>query len=222
MPDSASAKPALPPGLYAITPDWNEWAAGDADLLARTEAILAGGCRWLQYRDKTATPAQQNQRATALKALCQRYQARLIINDNLALAQHVGADGVHLGTDDGDLAAARAALGSTAIIGATCYQSLARAEAAIAAGASYIAFGAVYPSPTKPAALRADFALFQQALAWGVPACAIGGITLDNAAPVVAAGAHWLAVISDLYAPAADLTSITTRAAAFLQLYAGR
>lgn len=222
MPDSATAKPALPPGLYAITPDWNEWAAGDADLLARSEAILAGGCRWLQYRDKTATPTQQNQRATALKTLCQRYQARLIINDDVALAQQTGADGVHLGADDGSLAVARATLGPAAIIGATCYQSLARAETAIAAGASYIAFGAIYPSLTKPAALRADFALFQQAKVLGAPACAIGGITLDNAAPVVAAGAHWLAVISDLYAPAATLTAITTRAAAFQQLYAGR
>lgn len=209
----------LPPGLYAITPDWNEWAAGEADLLARTEAILAGGCHWLQYRDKTAMPAQQIERATALKILCQRYQAHLIINDNVALARQVGADGVHLGVEDGDLAAARATLGPMAIIGATCYQSLARAEAAMAAGASYVAFGAVYPSPTKPAALQAGFSLFRHARASGIPACAIGGITLQNAAPVVAAGAHWLAVISDLYAPDADLASVTARALAFRKFY---
>lgn len=212
-------KADLPSGLYAITPDWNGWPAGDADLLARTEALLAGGCRWLQYRDKTATPARQSRRATALNLLCQRYEARLIINDSLSLALDCGAAGVHLGAEDGDLVAARTTLGPSAILGATCYQSLTRARQAIAAGADYVAFGAVYPSPTKPAALRADLSLFQQAKALGLPACAIGGITLENAAPVVVAGARWLAVIADLYAPQATLAAITARAAAYQALF---
>lgn len=204
-------------GLYAITPDWPSLA----DPLQAVEAVLRGGCRWLQYRDKSAAPAEAAQRARALLAVCRRHQARLIINDDLALALEISADGVHLGGTDGDLAAARAALPPGMILGASCYGDFARAQAAVAAGADYVAFGAVYASPTKPLAPRAELDLFRRARAeLPVPACAIGGITLDNAAPVIAAGADLIAVITDLFAPP-DTAALAARAAAYQHLFQG-
>jgi thiamine-phosphate pyrophosphorylase len=207
-------------GLYAITPDTSDTDA----LLAVAAAVLAGGCRWLQYRNKTADAALRRLQATALADLCRAEAAGLIVNDDIELAQTVGAAGVHLGQDDGDLVAARRRLGPNAILGASCYQDFARARAAVAAGASYVAFGAVYPSPTKPAAGRADRALFVRARAeLPVPVCAIGGIRLDNAAPLVAAGAQLIAVISDIFpdidTPARPHAAIRARAAAYQALF---
>jgi thiamine-phosphate pyrophosphorylase len=124
----------------------------------------------------------------------------LIINDDLALALAIGADGVHLGRDDGDPAEARRALGPGRILGVSCYDEWARAEAGAAAGVDYLAFGAVYPSPTKPHAPRAGLELLARAKReLGLPVAAIGGITLDNAPPLIAAGASLLAVISDVF-----------------------
>lgn len=183
-------------GLYAITPD----GLPRVDLLARVEAALAGGCRWLQLRDKTQPPAELLVRAHALRALTRRYGARLIVNDDLVLALLVDADGVHLGKDDGDWRLARAILGPERLLGVSCYADLARAQAAVAAGADYVAFGAVFPSLTKPqAALLPPHFIAQAKAALPVPLCAIGGITLDNAPPIMAAGADMLAVISDLF-----------------------
>jgi thiamine-phosphate pyrophosphorylase len=187
----------------------------DAVPLEIVAAVLQGGCRWLQYRDKGATPAQKRERAQALAALCRQYGAALLINDDVELALAVGAAGVHLGRDDGDIAAARARLGAGAILGASCYNEWDRAVAAAAAGADYLAFGAVHSSPTKPAAARAPLDLLGRARQLGLPVCAIGGITLDNAPPVIAAGADLLAVITDLFA-AADPCG---RAAAFQSLF---
>lgn len=205
----------LPGGLYAITPDWDSLPAP----LAAAEAVLQGGCRWLQYRDKAATPAQRATRAQSLQALCQTYGARLIINDDWQLALACGAAGVHLGGEDGDLAAARAALPKTMILGASCYGDFARAQAAVVAGADYVAFGAVYPSPTKPHAPRAELSLFTRARQeLPVPACAIGGITLDKALPVIAAGADLIAVITDLFA-LPDTAALAARAAAYQRLF---
>lgn len=201
-------------GLYAVTPDG--LAAGT--LLAQVDAALAGGVRWLQFRDKSADSGQRLALATALQARCAVVGARLIINDDVDLALAVDAAGVHLGADDGDLAAARHRLGPQRILGATCYADLARAERAAAAGVDYLAFGAVYPSPTKPAAVHAPLALLREARErFGLPLAAIGGITLDNAAPVVAAGADLLAVISDLF----QAPDITARARHFQQLFTG-
>ncbi|MQY51518.1 thiamine phosphate synthase [Rhodocyclus gracilis] len=186
-------------GLYAITPD----GLPEAPLLAYAEAALAGGAQFLQLRDKSSDAARRARLGHALAALCRRYDARFIVNDDVAMALAVAADGVHLGGDDGDLAAARLALPAGSLLGASCYADFARAQAAQAAGADYVAFGAVYGSPTKPLAARADLALFTRARAeLSVPCCAIGGITLANAAPVIAAGAQLLAVISDLFVPA--------------------
>lgn len=201
-------------GLYAITPD----GMAEHDLLARVAAALRGGTRIIQFRDKASGAPRRRETALALRDLTRPFGARLIINDDLALALDVDADGVHLGGDDGDLAAARQALGPGRILGASCYADFERARAAVRAGADYVAFGAVFASPTKPDAVRADLSLFERCRTeLGVPACAIGGITLDNAARVVAAGADMLAVITDLFL-AAD---IEVQARAFQTLFHG-
>jgi len=194
-------------GLYAITP---EAAASDA-LLRQVAQALEGGIAALQYRRKGR---QDIQEARALLAQCRRRSVPFIVNDDLALALECGADGVHLGRDDGDVAAARSRLAGK-FLGASCYDSLAVARAAVAAGADYVAFGSVFPSPTKPAAAQAPHALFGQARALGVPLVAIGGITLQNAPQLLEAGADCLAVISDLF----DAADITGRARAYGKLF---
>ncbi|NTV93791.1 MAG: thiamine phosphate synthase [Thiobacillus sp.] len=183
-------------GLYAITPDWGDTAR----LIEVTGAILRGGCRVLQYRNKATTSCHRDEQAVALRGLTRRYGALLIVNDDIDLALACEADGVHLGGEDGDLAAARKRLGPDRLLGASCYQSLDLAEAAAHAGVDYIAFGSFYASPTKPLAKRADPSLIGAAKArLGLPVCGIGGIDLSNAAPLVAAGADLLAVISAVY-----------------------
>ncbi len=187
-----------PRGLYAVTPD--ALADDPLRLLAACAAALAGGAVLLQYRDKRSAPARREQNAIALLALCRAHGGRLIINDDAALAARIGADGAHLGASDGSLTEARAQLGPDALIGASCGDSLARAEAAIAAGASYVAFGRYFASNTKPDAPPASLATLTMARnRFVVPLCAIGGITPDNGAPLIAAGADWLAAIDGLF-----------------------
>jgi len=186
-------------GLYAITPDWNDTRR----LLEVTEAILGAGCRVLQYRNKQTSDCHRQEQAVALRGLTRKYKARLIINDDLDLTLFAEADGVHLGEDDGQLAAARQRLdaaGAGKLLGASCYQSLPLALAAAQAGADYLAFGSFFASLTKPQAKRADPSLIKAAKhETGLPVCAIGGITADNANVLVAAGADLLAVITALY-----------------------
>jgi thiamine-phosphate pyrophosphorylase len=186
-------------GLYAITPDWNDTRR----LLDVTEALLAGGCRVLQYRNKQTSDCHRQEQAVALRGLTRKFAARLIINDDLNLALFCEADGVHLGEDDGLLVSARQRLDATGtgkILGASCYQSLPLALAAANAGVDYLAFGSFFASPTKPQAKRADPALINAAKGeTGLAVCAIGGITLANAGALVAAGADLLAVITALY-----------------------
>ena len=196
-------------GLYAITDGPRD------DLLDVAAQALAGGARLLQYRDKTPDHARRHAEARALQQLCHRHGAALIVNDDVALALAIRADGVHLGKQDGELASARAALGGTAIIGVSCYDSIDRARTAVAAGADYIAFGAFFPSPTKPHAPRAMPGLLRQSAALGVPRVAIGGITPDNAPSLVEAGADFLAVISAVFS-AGDVRAAAQR---FAQLY---
>lgn len=199
-------------GLYAVTP---ERADGGA-LLADVEAALAGGCRVVQLRDKLSPMAERLARARALRAATLRHGALLLINDDLALCRLVDADGVHLGRDDGDLALARRLLGPEKILGASCYADLARAQAAEQAGADYVAFGAAFPSPTKPEAENATVDLFFRAkTALTVKVCAIGGITAANAPTLLAAGADLLAVITDLF----SAPDIAARAAAYQRLF---
>ena len=184
-------------GLYAVTPDLADTAA----LLTKTQAALAGGARLLQYRNKTADENLRREQAAALRDLCRRYGAMLIINDHVELACEIDADGVHVGADDASVDAARNQLGHGKIIGATCSNDLQRALAAAAQGADYVAFGSFFASAVKPGAVRAPLALLQQARRRiTVPVVAIGGITLDNAAQLIDAGADAVAVISALFA----------------------
>ncbi len=199
-------------GLYAVTPD----LADTADLLQRSEQALLGGARWLQYRNKAATAGLQHAQARALLELCRRHGARFIINDDLALTLDIGADGVHLGREDGDLAAARAALGAGRLLGVSCYTEIERAREAARRGADYIAFGSFFASPTKPDAPRAPLSLVAAAKSkLGLPVCAIGGITLENAPQLLGAGCDLLAVISDLF----GREDIRARAAAYTSLF---
>jgi len=183
-------------GLYLVTPD----TADSETLLARVERALSGRPALLQYRSKQADAVLRHAQALALAILCRQAGVRFIVNDSLELALAVGADGVHLGRDDGDLRAARRALGAERILGVTCYNEWSRAQEAVAAAADYVAFGAVFASPTKPAAVHAPLELLTRARhELGVPVAAIGGITLVNAPAAIAAGADLLAVISDVF-----------------------
>jgi len=190
-----SASPT-PRGVYLITPDEPDTAR----LLARTAPLLAAGATWLQYRNKSASDALRREQATALQALCAAHGVPLIVNDDPELAQAIGAAGVHLGGTDGDIGAARSLLGPDAIIGASCYDQLANAEHAVAAGASYVAFGAFFPTTTKVTSSRAHPDLLRQSAALGVPRVAIGGLSPDNVGPIIDAGADLLAVVSGIYA----------------------
>ena len=183
-------------GLYLITPD----TADSAALLQVVERALAGRPALLQYRSKHPDAALRREQATAIAALCRRAAVPFIVNDSLELALAVAADGVHLGRDDGDLHAARAALGPERILGVTCYNEWTRAEEGVAAGADYVAFGAVFASATKPAAVHAPLELLTRARReLQLPVAAIGGITLENAPQAIAAGADLLAVIADVF-----------------------
>ena len=182
-------------GLYAVTPD----IADTAILVARVEAALAGGASAIQYRNKTADAALRRVQAEALARVHAVRGGLYIVNDDAALAAAVGADGVHLGEDDGSLAAAREILGPESIIGISCYDQFELAEAAVATGADYVAFGSFFPSSVKPDARRAGLALLERATSLGVPVVAIGGITADNAGELMRAGAHAVAVISAVF-----------------------
>ena len=183
-------------GLYAVTPDVVETAL----LLAKVETVLAAGARLLQYRNKSADLVKRGEQARALRAVCRRHAATLIINDDVTLARAIDADGVHVGADDPALALAREQLGSQKIIGVSCYDDLQRARAAATQGADYVAFGSFFASAVKPGAVRAPLSVLPAARALGVPVVAIGGITLDNAGGLIAAGADAVAVISALFA----------------------
>lgn len=208
MPHPAASRPR---GVYLLTPDEGDTAR----LLQQTAPLLAAGVHWLQYRNKTASDTLRRQQATALQALCAAHGVPLIINDDAGLAHAVGAAGAHLGEDDGALAAARALLGPDAILGASCYDDPALAERAVAAGASYVAFGAFFPSRSKTTTRRAHPDLLRQSAALGVPRVAIGGLTPDNVRPVISAGADLIAVISSVYQAADPVAALRAYLACF-------
>lgn len=196
---TALLRPTMPThGLYAIT------NGPRADLLEAARAALDGGAAMLQYRDKSRDHNRRNDEARALAAVCDEFHVPLIINDDVALARACGAAGVHLGEDDADIADARAALGTAAIIGVSCYDSLQRAADATKAGADYLAFGAFFPTRTKAVTRRATPGLLGVAQAFGLPLVAIGGITPDNGGSLIDAGADFLAVVSGVFG-AADI-----------------
>jgi len=203
-------------GLYAIT---DSELLADGRLLPYAEAALRGGVRLLQYRDKSDEDARRLREAEALRDLCLRHGAQLLINDDLELAVRLGV-GVHLGQEDGSLSAARALLGPDVVVGATCHGQLELAEQAAADGASYLAFGRFFNSRTKPGAPAASPELLEQAAArFAQPLVAIGGVTLDNAPQLIRRGAAMVAVIHALFgADSAD--EVERRARAFSQLFA--
>ena len=183
-------------GLYLVTPDWDD----TKHLIAVSRAAIEGGATVLQYRHKTASPALRLEQAGALRTLTRELGAFFIVNDDLELALAVAADGLHAGRDDGEVAALKTAANGRLEIGVSCYNDFDRARAAHAAGADYVAFGAMYASPTKPHAPSAPVELISRARReLGARVACIGGITADNAAPLVEAGADWVAVISDIY-----------------------
>ncbi len=184
-------------GLYAIT---DPALIPDRQLLPAAEAALRGGARLLQYRDKTATPAQRRHRASQLQTLCRQYGALFLVNDDPALAADIEADGVHIGQSDGGIARARQRLGPDKIIGVTCHGDLTLAEQAAEGGADYVAFGRFFPSRTKPQAPPADSAILQQARKrLAIPLVAIGGIDAENGGRLLEQGADALAVIHALF-----------------------
>lgn len=206
-------------GLYAITPEdiGRPAPAGSERVVAAAmdrvvAAVASGALCALQYRNKAGSQAQRLAEARELARLCRRFNVPLIINDDLELALEVDAAGLHLGQEDGDLAGARARLPGR-ILGASCYNQTELARRAVAAGADYVAFGSVFPSATKPGAVRAPLALFSLPLA--VPKVAIGGITLQNAPQVVAAGADCVAVITDLF----EAPDVAQRARDFAKIF---
>jgi thiamine-phosphate pyrophosphorylase len=199
-------------GLYAVTPEWGDTGR----LLQAVGLCLEGGVRWVQYRNKGGDVAQQHEQASELLALCRRFGARLIVNDNLRLADLIDADGVHLGKDDASVREARIILGPKKIIGVSCYNSLQQALEAEAAGADYVAFGSFFVSGTKPAAVAAPLPLLQEAKRQlTIPVVAIGGITPDNAGQLIEAGADALAVIAALF----DSPDIKATAQQFASLF---
>lgn len=197
-------------GLYAITPD-----TFSTETLARmVEKALEGGIAMLQYRNKQADDALRAEQAKALLRLTRARGVPLIINDDVALAEAIDADGAHVGRDDEGIAAARLRLPDK-LLGASCYASIAAARSAVDAGADHVAFGSIFSSSTKPGARRAPLDLFGQAKSLGVPLVAIGGITTENAAAVIAAGADCVAVIADLF----SATDIAGRAVCYQKLF---
>ncbi len=186
-------------GLYVIT---DRGLMGN-DLLVQAEQAISGGARLLQYRDKSTNTRRREQEAIALAQLCKRHDVSFIINDDPRLALKTGADGVHLGQNDGDIHSIRQSLGQDKIIGITCHGSLEKALAAEKAGADYVAFGRFSPSQTKPDAPLAEMdVLLQGRCRLAIPIVAIGGITIKNGSALISAGADMLAVIHGIFGAA--------------------
>lgn len=185
-------------GLYAIT---DPHLSPGLVVVEHVRQAIEGGARIIQYRDKTRHFEQQLKIAKQLKIMCQRKQAWFIINDSIELALACEADGIHLGKDDGTIQAARATLGTQAIIGVSCYNDLERAEKMQDLGVNYVAFGRFFASNTKPNAPQAQIETLQHAKQkLNIPVVAIGGITKANAHHLIAAGADSVAVIQGVFA----------------------
>ena len=193
--ETRAARAARLRGLYAITPE----VADAASLREQVNAAITGGAQAVQYRNKTAPREHRVAQARVLAELCRSRGILFIVNDDAELASQVGADGVHLGEDDGDPGVARLILGPGPVIGVSCYNDLARARAMADAGADYLAFGSLFASSNKPQARRASLELLGAARSLGVRIVGIGGIDAGNAAEVIEAGADAVAVISAVF-----------------------
>ncbi len=183
------------PKLYAISPEQKNTTI----LVKQIEAAIKGGVRLVQYRDKNLDAALRFEQTQALRKLCKEHNALLFINDDVELAKSSNADGVHLGQSDMPIMEARKQLGEKAIIGITCHNSLELALMAANQGANYLSFGCFFPSQTKPNAKPAELSILKQARIFHLPIVAIGGITLDNAALVIQAGADILAISAGIF-----------------------
>ena len=204
-------------GLYGVTD--SKLMPDDSTLLKRATAAIEGGMSILQYRDKSPDGKRRLQQATMLRELCDKAGVLFLINDDVDLAIASGAHGVHLGQSDEALMSARERLDEKAIIGISCENSLELARKAVDQGADYIAFGRFFPSLTKPDATPTPLSLLEEARnEFNCPIVAIGGITRDNAAQLVSAGADMLAVVNDLFSPQ-DPTIVAQRAKDYLALY---
>ena len=189
--------PSRVSGLYAIA---DTHYLDDTQLLQAVTLAMEGGARVIQYRDKKHDAIQRKQQASDIAVLCRKQNVLFIVNDDVELAQRVNAHGVHLGRDDAALATARKQLGVAAVIGVSCYNELARALQAQAEGADYVALGRFFPSATKPHAVAASPELLRAAKQKiRLPLVAIGGITPENGAALIAAGADALAVIEGIF-----------------------
>jgi len=199
-------------GLYAITPDMADLNT----LIHKTQLAIEGGAFMVQYRSKIQDRAVKIQQCAAILRLCREYDVPCIVNDDVEMCRVLKADGVHLGENDDNIAEVRRILGEDAIIGSSCYDQLDRAKQAQKEGASYVAFGAVFPTPTKPNAPRATLELLREAKSEiEIPIVAIGGITVNNAHDVIEAGADAIAVITSLY----ESNSIKETAETFLKMF---
>ena len=199
-------------GLYVITPDMTDLNT----LIHKTKLAIEGGAFMVQYRSKMQDSVVKMQQCAAILRLCREYDVPCIINDDVEMCHILEADGVHLGVNDHNIAEVRRILGEDAIIGSSCYDQLERAKQAQKEGASYVAFGAMFPTPTKPHAPRASFELLSEAKREiHIPIVAIGGITVNNAHDVIETGIDAIAVITSLY----EAKSIKETAETFLKMF---
>ncbi|SIT11573.1 thiamine phosphate synthase [Neptunomonas antarctica] len=197
-------------GLYAITD--NTLMPDDETLLTCVRAAILGGAQIIQYRDKTADTQKRYRQACLLNELCRTNARTFLINDDVKLALACEAHGVHLGQQDTSIETARDLLPHHAVIGMTCHDQLSLATTAALSGADYVAFGAFYPSKTKPDAKPAPLTLLAEAKTiLSCPIVAIGGITVDNAYQTITAGADMIAVVHSLF----SAESIIQQAEAF-------
>lgn len=212
-------------GLYAIT---DARVTDPQQLLADVEQALRGGARIVQYRDKSRDKnshhTQRHETCQALHALTREFNALFIINDDVELAKQCHADGVHLGKNDITISTARDILGpnvnNNAIIGVSCYNRIELAQQAVNNGADYIAFGRFFASQTKPDAVPASLDLLKQARQlFELPIVAIGGITADNGGALIAAGAHMLAAVDDIFGHAGKANAIEAAARRYQALF---
>jgi thiamine-phosphate pyrophosphorylase len=199
-------------GLYAVTPELTD----SSELVGKVNAALRGGARVIQYRSKSTEDSLRRSQAGEIARLCRTWDALFIVNDSVELAREVDADGVHLGRNDGDVGAARAVLGPGKLVGVSCYNEMVRARAAVSQGADYVAFGSFFRSATKPMASGAGTELLRFAASEiALPVVAIGGINVDNAVELIAAGADAVAVVSALF----DVPDVEAQARRFARLF---
>ena len=199
-------------GLYAITPD----SADLNTLIQKTQLAIEGGAFMVQYRSKIQDRDVKMQQCAAILRLCRDYKIPCIVNDDVDMCRILEADGVHLGEKDDNIAEVRRILGEDAIIGSSCYDQLNRAKQAQKEGASYVAFGAMFETSSKPNAPRATLELLREAKSQiQIPIVAIGGITVNNARDVIKTGIDAIAVITSLF----EAKTIKETAETFVKMF---